>query len=118
MRQKNKLHETFQLSVLIPEFQWVRLSIILFFTLQILFCDVLKLKKARTNTMDVKTLGIDQIKWLNMYGSINLNHWRFILINNQPDWLYVGAWKPGHLDDGYSERQRNLESDRYYYWTS
>ena len=75
--------------------------------------------------MDVKTLGIDQIKWLNMYRSIHLDHWRFILINDQPDWLYVGDWQPGPIlaypsysDGGYSERQRNLESDRYFYWTS
>jgi hypothetical protein len=73
----------------------------------------------------VKTLGIDQIKWLNKYRTINLDHWRLIFINNKPDWVYVGEWKPGNIesvpsknDAGYLERQCNLESNRYFYWPS
>jgi len=72
---------------------------------------------------DIKTLGKDQIQWLNKYHTINLDHWRLIVINNQPDWLYIGEWQPGiikpfpsKLDGGYLDRQRNLEYNRYFYW--
>lgn len=73
----------------------------------------------------VKMLGIDQMKWLNKYMKINLDHWRLIFIDNKPDWLYVGEWIeqtiepfPSKKDGGYLERQYNLESNRYYYWPS
>ena len=68
-------------------------------------------------------LGKDQILWLNTYKTIDLKQWRFILVDNKPEWLYVGDWSPGPIkpytskrDGGYSQRQRNLESNRYFYW--
>ena len=71
------------------------------------------------------TLGQDQIKWLNKYGKIKLNQWRVIVINKNPEWLYVGEWRPGpikpypsRLDGGYKKRQKNLEYNRYCYWPS
>ena len=42
----------------------------------------------------VKTLGKDQHLWIEKYKSINLNHWRYIAIDNRPDWYYVGEWNP------------------------
>jgi hypothetical protein len=73
--------------------------------------------------LNIKSLGIDQIKWLNKYKSINLEHWRLISINDKPDWYYVGEWKPGIVepfpsknDGGYSIRYKNLKNNRYYYW--
>ena len=73
----------------------------------------------------VKTLGIDQIKWLNKYRTIHLDHWRLVCIDNRPEWIYVGEWRPGPIepypspiDGGYLERQRNIESNRYFYWPS
>lgn len=73
----------------------------------------------------VKSLGLDQLKWLNKYMSINLNHWRMIVLNNRPEWVYVGELDPGQIilssskkDDAYFVRRRNLESNRYFYWPS
>ncbi len=60
----------------------------------------------------VTSLGEDQIKWLNKYRNINLEQWRYIILENQPQWLYVGNWEDGD----YHERQQNLERNRYYYW--
>ena len=34
---------------------------------------------------DIKTLGKDQILWLNKYHTINLDHWRLFVINNQQE---------------------------------
>jgi hypothetical protein len=76
---------------------------------------------------EIKELGEDQWKWLNKFESINLNHWRYIIHGRSPQWLYVGEWKPGictpynefgkgGADGGYSERKKNLMSNRYYYW--
>ena len=59
------------------------------------------------------TLGIDQLKWLKEYMSINLDNWRLILINNHPEWLYVGEYRP-EPNEVY-KRQNNLETNRYYY---
>ena len=66
-------------------------------------------------------LGKDQILWLNTYKTIDLKQWRFILVDNKPEWLYVGDWSPGPIkpypskrDGGYSQRQRNLESNIYF----
>ena len=75
----------------------------------------------------VSDLGKDQWKWLNMYGKINLEHWRFELIGDSPEWVYVGEWTPGPItpwvshqdpgeDGGYTERAKNINSNRYYYW--
>ena len=68
-------------------------------------------------------LGKYQILWLNTYKTIDLKQWRSILVDNKPEWLYVGDWSPGPIkpypskrDGGYSQRQRNLESNRYFYW--
>ena len=68
-------------------------------------------------------LGKYQILWLNKYKTIDLKHWRSVLVDNKPEWLYVGDWSPGptkpyplKCDGGYSQRQRNLESNRYLYW--
>jgi hypothetical protein len=72
----------------------------------------------------LQTLGIDQIKWLNKYNTINLKHWRSFIINEKQEWLYVGNWCPGPIepfpsicDGGYSEREKNLKYNRYFYWT-
>ena len=65
----------------------------------------------------------NQILLVNTYKTIDLKQWRFILVDNKPEWLYVGDWSPGPIkpypskrDGGYSQRQRNLESNRYFYW--
>ena len=67
-------------------------------------------------SLTVKELGPDQIKWLNRYKCIDLCHWRYILINNHPEWLYVGEWEPSLIethssrnDGGYSQRQKTLK---------
>jgi hypothetical protein len=68
------------------------------------------------------TLGTDQLKWLRDHGTVDLNHWRLVLADNKPDWVYVGDWRPGpmkpfsSIDGGYLTRTRNLEKDRYFYW--
>lgn len=58
-------------------------------------------------------LGADQIKWLAKYNWIHLNDWRVIFLDQDWFWLYVGQQPP---DPDNRERQRNLESDRYFYW--
>lgn len=76
--------------------------------------------------MTIRSLGEDQWKWLYIYGSIDLTHWRMELFTehgNEPDWYYVGRWKPirSHEEDpdadgGYGERSRNLKGNRFFYW--
>ena len=61
-------------------------------------------------------LSHDQMKWLDVYMSIDLHQWRMIFIGQEPSWMYVGDWDYIGVWDGYSERQRNLEEDRYHYW--
>ena len=70
-------------------------------------------------------LGKDQLLQSNKYPTNNLEQWRLIVIDNKPDWLYVGDWSlgptkpyPSKCYFGYSQRQRNLESNRYLYWSS
>ena len=60
-------------------------------------------------------LGKCQWEWLNKYKSIDLQQWRYILINDNPNWLYVGDWK-SIKKDGYIERQHNIENNIYHYW--
>lgn len=62
----------------------------------------------------IKTLGTDQMKWLNKYNEINLNHWRMISIN-KADWFYVGEYS-SNCEDEYIKRYNNLLINRYYYW--
>lgn len=58
-------------------------------------------------------LGEDQSKWLEKYMSINLYHWRCIIIGQKDYWLYVGE-QDEDLDN--RVRQGNLERNRYHYW--
>jgi len=65
----------------------------------------------------VKRLGIYQIEWLNKYNQIHLVHWRMMLLEDAPEWYYVGEWQPGKdINKSYIERKKNLISDNYYYW--
>ncbi len=73
-------------------------------------------------------LGKYQSEWLDKYKNINLDHWRLITISKrgkivENEWMYVGDWKPTDIepypskkDGGYSQRQKNLENNTYYYW--
>jgi len=74
--------------------------------------------------MSIKELGKYQWEWLNKYGMIKLNEWRFeILTSGEPDWYYVGSWYPTEIkplpsnkDGGYEERRKNLINNPYFYW--
>ncbi len=62
---------------------------------------------------EIEELFEDQWKWLNKFKSINLNHWRCIGFGNSDKhnlFMYVGE------DYIYSDRKKNLMSNRYYYW--
>jgi hypothetical protein len=66
-----------------------------------------------------------QIEWLNKFMSINLHHWRYEIIDDEPEWFYVGEWSatkimphPSKCDGGYSKRKQNLKINKYNYWTT
>jgi len=61
-------------------------------------------------------LSDDQYNWLELYMSIDLHQWRRIFIGQSSSWMYVGDWDCIGVWNGYSERQRNLEENRYFYW--
>ena len=59
----------------------------------------------------IDSLGPDQWKWLSKYENIKLGEWRMELIDewsDQPDWYYVGDWKPGSQENARDERRDNL----------
>ena len=79
--------------------------------------------------MTIKELGKYQWEWLNKYGKINLNEWRYDYTDNNKgvvvglDWYYVGNWSPTSIepypskkDGGYKKRRENLKKDPYFYW--
>ena len=72
--------------------------------------------------MNIKELGRYQWEWLNKYGTITLNEWRYEYIDNikgipiSVDWYYVGIWNPTKKDGGYQERRNNLKQNPYHYW--
>tara|TARA_Y100000591_G_C21219197_1_gene399189 strand:- start:180 stop:413 length:234 start_codon:yes stop_codon:yes gene_type:complete len=74
--------------------------------------------------MSIKELGNYQWEWLNRYGKINLNEWRYeYLDNTNLNWYYVGNWQPTQIesfpsnkDGGYEERKNNLKQNPYFYW--
>lgn len=78
-----------------------------------------------------------QTQWLDIYGTINLSHWRICNVpiptsrldalavkqNMETEFVYIGDWTPGDIepypskkDGGYSTRQTNLERNVYHYW--
>ena len=61
-------------------------------------------------------LSDDQHDWLELYMSIDLHQWRRIFIGQESSGMYVGDWDCIGVWNGYSERQRNLEENRYFYW--
>jgi hypothetical protein len=64
---------------------------------------------------EIKELHEDQWKWLNKFESINLTHWRCVVFqadkNKHNLFMYVG-----NPCDNSSDREKNLRSNRYYYW--
>jgi hypothetical protein len=65
----------------------------------------------------VKDLGLYQMEWLNKYNQIHLVHWRMMCLEEGPEWYYVGVWTPGKdINTSYTERKKNLISDKYHYW--
>jgi hypothetical protein len=71
--------------------------------------------------MDVKTLGIDQLKWLTKFRTINIEQWRIMHIDKDfVGWVYVGEEYIKHYNDDneFMKIKNNLVSNRYYYWPS
>jgi hypothetical protein len=87
---------------------------------------------------DIK-LGKYQKEWLLKYNKIDLSEWRCeVLLNKKThrqelEWYYVGNWTPtkiepypskldggygypSKLDGGYGLREKNIQSDPYFYW--
>ena len=65
--------------------------------------------------LNIKNLGIDQIKWLNKYHTINLDKWRLCNINeNNIDWVYIGEWDINK--ENYYQRKENILNNKYHYW--
>jgi hypothetical protein len=62
-------------------------------------------------------LGKYQMEWLNYYHKIDLTNWRRVCYEEYPEWYYVGDWVPGKDQvQSFLEREKNLTSDKYYYW--
>jgi hypothetical protein len=71
--------------------------------------------------MDVKTLGIDQLKWLTKFRTIFIEQWRIMHIDKDfVGWVYVGEEYIKHYNDDneFMKIKNNLLSNRYYYWPS
>jgi hypothetical protein len=71
--------------------------------------------------MDVTTLGIDQLKWLTKFRTINIEQWRIMHIDKDfVGWVYVGEEYIKHYNDDneFMKIKNNLISNRYYYWPS
>jgi len=69
------------------------------------------------NDVDVQ-LGAEQLRWLSMYGSIDLAHWRWIALGlrRQLRWVYVGAELMPSAVRAYVQRQRVLDVNEFHYW--
>lgn len=59
-------------------------------------------------------LGPDQVMWLRMFHTIDLDEWRLECLKfstpQEIGWVYVGATAPGPV------RTRNICNNRYHYW--
>ena len=76
----------------------------------------------------INELGKYQEEWLFKYNKIDLSEWAVERRLNErkqliPDWYYVGNWTPtkvepypSKLDGGYGVREKNIQSDPYFYW--
>lgn len=66
----------------------------------------------------------DQLIWLKIFETINLNQWRCLCINRKMEWFYIGNWSdkiahnksPKRVKKEFELRNENLSLDRYYYW--
>ena len=69
------------------------------------------------NNVNVQ-LGAHQLRWLSMYGSIDLAHWRWIALGLRKEsrWVYVGAEHMPKAVWSYVQRQRVLDVNEFHYW--
>jgi len=69
------------------------------------------------NDVDVQ-LGAEQLRWLSMYGSLDLAHWRWIALGLRKElrWVYVGSEHMPSAVRAYVQRQRVLDVNEFHYW--